>query len=149
MYKTRTTSQNEIKEEWYVIDAAGQRIGRVASVSAELLLAKNNPLMRDYIHPKVKVIIINAEKLDIPKKKLFQKEYTTYSGYPSGLKIKSLEEVMAKDPRKVIERAVKGMLPKNKRGNSIYASNLFVYVGDEHKHEAQKPLEINVKEFKV
>lgn len=151
MQKTKTTSQSEIVEKWYMIDAAGQRLGKVASAAAQLLMAKNDPTMRSYLMPKTKMIIINAADLDLTEKKRISKLYTNYSGFPGGLRTLTLDEVMQKDPREVIIKAVRGMLPRNKRGNHILDTNLYVYAGAEHKHEAQAAQveQIKLDNFKI
>ncbi len=142
--KQRKINQKSIEEKWYLIDATGLRIGKVATKAAELLLDKGNPLMRDYLQPNTKVIITNAEKIDFTEKKGFSKFYQTYSGYPGGLKRLSLEEQIKKNPTYPLERAIKGMLPKNKRGKAI-VTNLKLYSGSEHVHTAQNPQIIEFK----
>ncbi len=145
--KTRSISQTEIEEKWYLVDAAGQRIGRVATAVAELLLGKNNPKIKDYIDPKVKVIVINSEKIDVAPKKTFTKFYTKYSGYPGGLTIEDLQTKVSQDPTFVLRNAIKGMLPKNKRGNKVI-TNLKLFVGSEHQYEAQKPVTLDLTKVK-
>jgi large subunit ribosomal protein L13 len=146
-FKTRTTSESEIVEKWYQIDATGKRIGLLATKIAEMLLDKGNPKMRDYLTPKVKVVIVNADQLDISDKKKISKLYTQYSGYPGGLKTFTLGEVYEKFPERVLEKAIKRMLPKNRRGRAIY-TNLYVYAGTEHKHQPQKPEIVDIEEIK-
>src|SRR5688572_24344081 len=118
---TRSISQNEINEEWFLVDAAGLRIGDLASKVAELLLGKTDPKVRANLDPRKKVVVVNSEKLDVTPKKTFMKFYKRYSGYPGGLKVEDLGTLQARKPAAVIEHAVKGMLPKNKRGNAIFA----------------------------
>lgn len=142
-YTPDTVSVSQIEEEWFEVDAAGKRLGIVASKVAELLLAKHNPLMRDYLTPKTKVIVINADKLDVTDNRK-NKVYTRYSGYPSGLKKETLGEVMEKKPKKALERAIKGMLPKGNRGREIFSSNLKVFASAEHEHSAQKPKQVKI-----
>lgn len=144
MNKTRTFNQNDIAEEWYLIDAKGLRIGKLASKVAELLMAKHNPKMRSYLSPKTKVIVTNAAELDIPAKKHLGKVYTAYSGYPGGLRIETLAEVKEKDPTRIIEHAIKGMLPHTRRTDAIMASNLYIYAGADHKHQAQNPTNLDI-----
>lgn len=148
MRKTSSVSQKEINEKWYLVDAEGQRIGVLASKVSELLQGKNNPLVRSYHDPMVKVIVINAEKLDVTPKRGMTKFYSAYSGYPDGLKFSNLADLMKVNPAKPIEFAVKGMLPRTKRGESILA-NLRVFSGPKHDHEAQKPEAINIKKLKI
>jgi large subunit ribosomal protein L13 len=146
--KTRSIKQSEIEEKWFLINAEGMRIGQVASKAAELLLGKKNRLVRDNLDPRTKVVIINSSRLDITPKRSFTKFYKRYSGFPGGLKFISLEEQAKKNSNFIIENAVSGMLPKNKRGNKLL-SNLKVYPGTEHKHEAQKLEEINIKDLNL
>ncbi len=146
--KPRTIKQSEIMEKWYVLDASDQRIGKIASITAELLLGKNNPLVRANLDPKTKVVVINAAKIDFTAKRGFSKFYKNYSGFPGGLKFESLDEKFEKNKTYPIENAVKGMLPKNKRGRAIM-TNLKVYEGSEHPHEAQKPELIDLNTYKI
>jgi large subunit ribosomal protein L13 len=146
-FKTKTTKAADIEEKWYQVDAAGKRIGLIASKIAEMLLDKSNPMIRDYLTPKVKVIVLNAAKVDVTEKKKISKLYTRYSGFPGGLKIHTLGEVLAAHPERVLESAVKRMLPKNRRGKAIY-SNLYVYADSTHKHEAQQPQVIDIDTLK-
>lgn len=136
---TTSVKKSQLNEKWYVVDVTGIRIGRAASQIAELLLGKGNPLVKNYLDPKVKVIVINADKVDFTAKRGLTKFYKTYSGFPGGLKSISLEELSKKHPTKPVSNAIKGMLPKNKRGNLIFSKNLFIYAGNSHMHEAQKP----------
>lgn len=141
---TTSVKKNQIVEKWYTIDVNGVRIGKAASRVAELLLGKNNPLIKAYLDPQVKVVVVNAEKVDFTPKRGMTKFYRTYSGYPGGLKVISLEEQFKKDPVKPIEHAIKGMLPKNKRGKAIFTKNLFIYSGETHPHDAQKPEAVKI-----
>ncbi len=144
----RKINQTHIDEKWYVIDATGLRLGRIATIAAELLLGKNNPLVKDYLIPKNKVIITNASKFDSTPKRKMSKLYTAYSGYPGGLRVDSLEVILKRKPTQPLEHAIKGMLPKNIRGNEIFR-NLFVYDSNEHPHEAQKPESVDIKKIKI
>lgn len=148
MRSVNSISQSDITEKWYLIDAEGQRIGLVASKAAELLQGKNNTLVRDYHKPMNKVIVINAAKIDATPKRKITKFYKNYSGFPDGLRFTSLEEYLEKDPTKPIQIAVKGMLPKTRRGDEMII-NLRVFAGSEHSHEAQKPEKIDIKNFKL
>lgn len=127
--------QNEA-EKWYLIDAAKKPLGRVATKAAELLLGKLDPsrVSKAYLLPRVKVVIVNSDKVGITGNKLTQKLYTNYSGYPGGLRVRTLATVMEKNSKEVISKAVKGMLPKNRRGKAI-GVNLYVYKNADHKHE--------------
>lgn len=149
MDKTRSVSQNEITQNWYIIDAEGHRVGRLATLISQYLLGKNNPLSRDYLAPQNKVIVLNAEKMDVTPKRAQTKYYTSYSGYPGGIEYRLLADMMVKFPERVLEKAIRGMLPKNSRGRAIMAGNLFVYRDGEHKHEAQQPVTIDVKTAKI
>jgi large subunit ribosomal protein L13 len=148
MIRTKATKQSEIAEKWYLVDAKGQRLGVVASKIAELLLAKDQPIMRDNLTPKNKVVVVNAGDLDVTARKSDMKVYTRYSGYPGGLTKSTLKEMINRFPERPLEKAVRGMLPRGKRGNHIFASNLYVYAGADHKHEAQNPVLVDLKAVK-
>lgn len=128
----------ELQRKWYVIDAAGQPLGRLASEVASILRGKHTPRFTPHVDTGDFVIVINAEKVVLTGKKLKQKKYRYHTGYPGGLKEVSYETLMAKHPEKVIEMAVKGMLPHNRLGRQMY-KKLKVYRGAEHPHQAQKP----------
>ncbi len=130
--------QSQLSLNWYVVDASGRRIGHVASLVANLLQQKNDTLYRKNLIPTAKVIIINSDLLDIPRKKSISKFYKSYSGYPGGLRFVSLEDLMKKDSRRVLYHAIKGMIPKNKRGSDMMR-NLYIYKQSKHEHEANKP----------
>ncbi|GAB4284070.1 MAG: 50S ribosomal protein L13 [Candidatus Dojkabacteria bacterium] len=145
--KQRKINKSEIEERWYIIDANGKRPGPLASFVAQLLQGKNDPLAKDYLIPKNHVIVINASKIDVAPKRVVTKFYKWYSGFPGGLRFKSMENIMKDNAVYPLEKAIKGMLPKNKRGRAIFR-NLRVYKGDSHPHEAQKPIQIDVNSFK-
>jgi large subunit ribosomal protein L13 len=149
MYKTRASKRSEVNEKWYLVDAAGQRIGRVASLVAQLLLGKNTSMTRDYLLPQNKVVIVNAGKLDITVRKAESKIYTRYSGFPGGLRVKTLGESLAKNPVKPLQHAIIGMLPRNRRGRALASKNLYIYADNVHRHEAQKPEMIKLESFKL
>ena len=128
----------KVERKWYVVDATGLTLGRLASEVAKVLRGKNKPIFTPHIDTGDYVIVINAEKVKVTGKKLDQKIYYHHSDYVGGMKETTLKEMLAKKPEKVIELAVKGMLPKGPLGRSMY-KKLFVYAGPEHKHEAQKP----------
>ena len=136
--KTYMASPSTIERKWYVIDAEGLTLGRLASETAKILRGKNKPTFTPHIDTGDYVIIVNAEKVKVTGKKLDQKIYYRHSEYVGGMKETTLREMMAKKPEKVIELAVKGMLPKGPLGREMY-KKLFVYAGPEHKHQAQKP----------
>ncbi len=136
--KTFMASPATIDRKWYVVDAEGKTLGRLASEVARVLRGKNKPTFTPHIDTGDYVIVINAEKIKVTGKKLDQKVYYHHSGYVGGLKETTLKEKLAKKPEQVIELAVKGMLPKGPLGRQMYRK-LFVYAGPEHKHAAQKP----------
>ena len=127
-----------IDRKWYVVDAEGMTLGRLASEVAKVLRGKNKPIFTPHIDTGDYVIVVNAEKVKVTGKKLEQKIYYNHSDYVGGMRETTLKEMLAKKPERVIELAVKGMLPKGPLGRSMY-KKLFVYAGPEHKHEAQKP----------
>ena len=136
--KTFMASPATIERKWYVVDAQGQTLGRLASEVAKVLRGKNKPTFTPHIDTGDYVIIVNADKVKVTGKKLEQKIYYRHSEYVGGMKETTLKEMMAKKPERVIELAVKGMLPKGPLGRQMY-KKLFVYAGPEHKHAAQKP----------
>ena len=127
-----------IDRKWYVVDATDMTLGRLASEVAKVLRGKNKPIFTPHIDCGDNVIVINAEKIKVTGKKMDQKIYYNHSDYVGGMRETTLAEMLAKKPEKVVELAVKGMLPKGPLGRSMY-TKLFVYAGPEHKHEAQKP----------
>ena len=136
--KSFMASPSTIKREWYVVDATGHTLGRLTSEIAKILRGKNKPTYTPHIDTGDYVIVVNADKIKVTGKKLDQKVYYHHSGYVGGMKETTLKEMLAKKPEKVLELAVKGMLPKGPLGRSML-KKLFVYAGPEHKHEAQKP----------
>ncbi len=148
MKSITSVKQSDILEKWYLIDARGARIGKLASITAQLLLGKNDVLKRDYHEPKTKVVIINADKLDITEKRGMTKFYKSYSGFPGGLRYASLKDLSVKHPEKPIESAIKGMLPRTKRGKDMMA-NVRIYTGEEHKHQAQELEKIDLQTFNI
>ena len=136
--KSYMASPSTIEREWYVVDAEGLTLGRLASETAKILRGKNKPIFTPHIDTGDYVIIVNADKVKVTGKKLDQKIYYRHSEYVGGMKETTLREMMEKKPERVIELAVKGMLPKGPLGREMY-KKLFVYAGPEHKHQAQKP----------
>ena len=128
----------KVERKWYVVDATGLTLGRLASEVAKVLRGKNKPIFTPHIDTGDYVIVINAEKVKVTGKKLDQKIYYHHSDYVGGMKETTLKEILAKKPEKVIELAVKGMLPKGPLGREMY-TKLHVYAGAEHPHAAQKP----------
>ncbi|MCF2655716.1 50S ribosomal protein L13 [Lacrimispora saccharolytica] len=136
--KTFMASPATIDRKWYVVDATGMTLGRLASEVAKVLRGKNKPIFTPHIDTGDYVIVINAEKVTVTGKKLDQKIYYRHSDYVGGLKQATLREKLSNKPEEVIELAVKGMLPKGPLGRQMF-KKLFVYAGPEHKHAAQKP----------
>lgn len=136
-----------IEEKWYLVDADNLKPGRLASVVAQLLQGKLNPLVRKYHNPKVKVVVVNTDKLDISPKKGVTEFFRSYSGFPGGLKFTNLEDLMKKDSTKVVRIMVEGMMPKTKMSNAI-AVNLKLFKSNTHTHEAQKPEVLDLKTLK-
>ena len=136
--QTYMANPDKIERKWYVVDADGCTLGRLASGVASVLRGKNKPQFTPHVDTGDYVIIVNADKIKVTGKKLNQKIYYNHSDYVGGMRETTLKEMLAKKPERVIELAVKGMLPKGPLGRSMY-SKLFVYAGPEHKHEAQKP----------
>ena len=136
--QTYMANPDKIERKWYVVDADGCTLGRLASGVASVLRGKNKPQFTPHVDTGDYVIIVNADKIKVTGKKLEQKIYYNHSDYVGGMRETTLKEMLAKKPERVIELAVKGMLPKGLLGRSMY-TKLFVYAGPEHKHEAQKP----------
>ena len=136
--KSFMASPATIERKWYVVDAADMTLGRLASEVAKVLRGKNKPTFTPHIDTGDYVIVVNAEKVKVTGKKMDQKIYYHHSDYVGGMKETTLREMLAKKPEKVVELAVKGMLPKGPLGREMY-TKLFVYAGPEHKHQAQKP----------
>ena len=136
--KTFMASPATIDRKWYVVDAEGMTLGRLASEVAKVLRGKNKAIFTPHIDTGDYVIVVNAEKIKVTGKKLDQKIYYKHSDYVGGMKETTLREMLAKHPERVIEFAVKGMLPKGPLGREMF-TKLFVYAGPDHKHAAQKP----------
>ena len=136
--KSYMASPATVERKWYVVDATGYTLGRVASEVAKVLRGKNKAIFTPHIDTGDYVIIVNADKIKVTGKKLDQKIYYHHSDYVGGMKETTLREMMAKKPEKVVELAVKGMLPKGPLGRQMY-TKLHVYAGPEHNHQAQKP----------
>ena len=136
--KTYMPSAKSIDRKWYVVDAEGQTLGRLATVVAATLRGKNKPIFTPFLDTGDYVIVVNADKITVTGKKLDQKTYFSHSKYIGGVKETTLREMLAKKPERVVEHAVIGMLPKGPLGRQM-AKKLFVYAGPEHKHQAQKP----------
>ena len=146
-YKTRSVNKEGADKKWVVIDAEDAVLGRLASKTAFILRGKHRASFTPHSDTGDNVIVINAEKVKLTGNKWEDKKYIRHTGHPGGQRIATAREVMDKDPIRLVEKAVKGMLPKNKLGRAIY-KNLHVYAGAEHKHEAQKPTSIDLNSIK-
>ena len=142
--KTYMANPDKIERKWYVVDAEGQTLGRMASEIAKVLRGKNKPEYTPHVDTGDYVVVVNAEKVKVSGKKLQQKIYYNHSDYVGGMKETTLAEMMAKKPEKVIELAVKGMLPKGPMGRDMI-KKLHVYAGAEHNHAAQQPKALEIK----
>ena len=145
-YKTISANKATATKEWVLVDAEGQALGRLASKVAKLLRGKHKPNFTPHVDCGDNVIIINSEKINLTGNKWQDKTYIRHTGYPGGQRSLTARELFSKDPARLVEKSVKGMLPKNKLGADLFR-NLTVVVGSEHKHEAQKPKTINLNEF--
>lgn len=143
-YKTLSAKQQNIHKEWFLVDAQGQSLGRLASQVASIIRGKNKSWFTPHVDCGDNVVIINAEKICLTGKKWDKKLYVSHTGYPGGQKIVTPRQLKARFPTRIIERAVKGMLPKNKLGRRLL-HNLFIYAGQEHSQGAQQPKSIKLK----
>ncbi len=146
-YKTISANNATAQKEWVLIDAEGETLGRLASIVAKLLRGKYKTNFTPHVDCGDNVVVINAEKVQLTGKKWTDKRYFRHTGYPGGQRITNPAELLAKNPIALVEKAVKGMLPKNKLGSALYR-NLYVYAGNEHKQEAQKPKKIDINTIK-
>ncbi len=137
-YKTVSAKKEEVNRQWYIIDAEGEVVGRLASRIASVLRGKHKPDFTPHVDTGDNITVINAEKVRFTGSKWDNKEYITYSGYPGGQKRKTANEMWDKKPLAILENAVKGMLPKNKLGRAMI-KKMFLYEGAEHPHFAQQP----------
>lgn len=139
--KTVSVREQDIQRDWYVVDAQGQTLGRLASRIATLLRGKHKPTYTPHVDCGDYVIVVNADKIHVTGRKLTQKKYYRHSGYPGGIKQTTLRDQLQKFPDRVIEAAVRGMLPRNRLGRRMF-NKLKVYAGPEHPHQAQQPKSI-------
>ena len=146
-YKTVSANAASVEKNWVVVDAEGQTLGRLASKVALLIRGKRKPNYTPHVDCGDNVIIVNAEKVVLSGNKMTDKTYVWHTGYPGGQRTTNPEQTMPKFPERIVEKAVKGMLPKNRLGAELFR-NLHVYAGPEHKNEAQKPTVININEIK-
>ena len=142
-YKTKFANDQTVVQNWYIVDAEGEILGRLASKVAKVIRGKNKPDFTPHVNSGDKVIIINADKVRMTGKKWDQKIYRRHTGYPGGLRLKSAKQMLDAKPTEIVLNAVRGMLPKNKLQKK-YLSNLHVYTGREHPHQAQKPVELEI-----
>lgn len=141
--KSYMQKKETVERKWYVIDAEGKPLGRVASKAAHILRGKHKATYTPHIDCGDYVIIVNASKVLLTGNKLEDKKYYSHSQYPGGLRTRTAKEMIEKYPEEMVEKAVRGMLPKNRLGRAMY-KKLFVYAGSDHKHMAQKPSEMDV-----
>ncbi len=146
-YKTQAAKKEEVQRQWYVVDATDQVLGRLASKVAKILRGKHKPNFTPHVDTGDYVIIINADKVRLTGKKMTDKVYVRYSGYPGGERTLTPKDILKKHPERLVEMAVRGMLPKNRLGRQMF-KKLFVYAGDQHPHQAQKPVKLNLNEIK-
>ena len=146
-YKTISSNKNTVDKKWVLVDASEQTLGRMCSKIAKLLRGKYKPNFTPHVDCGDNVVVINAEKIILSGNKWESKEYIRYTGYPGGQKFTSAQEMLEKHPERLIEKAIKGMLPKNTLGRALYR-NLKVYTGSEHNHDAQKPEVLNLDTLK-
>lgn len=143
-YKTLSAKNETVENAWLVVDAEGQTLGRLASQVASVLRGKHKTCYTPHVNCGDYVIIVNADKVKLTGNKLTQKVHYTHSGYPGGQKQRTPAQILDKHPNRLLEMAVKGMLPKNKLGSAMFRK-LFVYAGSEHPHQAQKPTPLTLK----
>jgi large subunit ribosomal protein L13 len=146
-YKTKSANKETVKKEWVLVNAEGEVLGRMASKVAKILRGKHKPSFTPHVDCGDYVIIINAEKVKLTGKKMTDKKYFRHTGYPGGQVIETPEQLLAKKPFSVVEKAIKGMLPKSRLGSELFR-NLHVFSGPVHTHEAQQPKEINLNDIK-
>ncbi len=145
-YKTISANRKTVDKQWLLVDAEGETLGRLASKVAKMLRGKHKPNFTPHVDCGDNVVVINAEKIHLSGNKWESKTYLRYTGYPGGQRSTSVLEVLQKTPERIVEKAVKGMLPKNRLGADLFR-NLKVYAGTTHGQEAQKPTVINLKDF--
>ncbi|MGA0384650.1 MAG: 50S ribosomal protein L13 [Flavobacteriaceae bacterium] len=146
-YKTKSANAATVDKQWVLVDAEGQILGRLASKVATILRGKNKPSFTPHVDCGDNVVIINASKVTLTGSKATDKKYLRHTGYPGGQRETTTKELFESHPERIIENAVKGMLPKNKLGAELFR-NLRVYAGDSHDQEAQKPVQINLNDLK-
>ena len=146
-YKTISANKATVSKEWLLVDAEGQTLGRLASKVAKLLRGKHKTNFTPHVDCGDNVIVINAEKINLSGNKWVEKTYQRYTGYPGGQRETTATEMLEKQPERIVEKSIKGMLPKNRLGADLFR-NLKVYAGTDLGHEAQKPKAINLNDYK-
>ena len=146
-YKTVSANKETVEKEWYIVDAENVVLGRLASVIAMVLRGKHKPSFTPHVDCGDNVIVINAEKIKLTGNKMSDKQYVRHSGYPGGQRFQTPEDLLSKKPTAVMEKAIKGMLPKSRLGSEMFR-NLFVYAGENHTHEAQQPKTLDLNKIK-
>ncbi|PCJ64517.1 MAG: 50S ribosomal protein L13 [Bacteroidetes bacterium] len=142
-YKTISANSKTVNKQWVVVDAEGKTLGRFCSEIAKVLRGKNKTNYTPHVDCGDNVIVINAEKVTFTGNKMDVKEYETFSGYPGGRRVTLAKELLARKPKDLVERGVRGMLPKNRLGRKLF-TNMHVFVGPEHNHAAQKPTKLDI-----
>jgi len=146
-YKAEAANSKTVNKEWLLVDADGQTLGRLASRVANILRGKHKTNFTPHVDCGDNVVVINADKISLSGNKWDDKKYIRYTGYPGGQRVRTARDLMDKKPTALVEKAVKGMLPKNRLGADLFR-NLYVYAGSEHNQEAQKPKQINLNDLK-
>ena len=142
-YKTKSANAATVDKKWVLIDVEGEILGRIASQIAFIIRGKHKPEFTPHVDCGDNVVVVNAEKIRLTGNKWDDKKYIRHTGYPGGQRIRTAKEQLERDPRKIIENAVRGMLPKNRLGSKLY-TNLYVYAGSEHPHAGQDPQTIEI-----
>ena len=142
-YKTISANAKTVNKHWVVVDAEGKTLGRFCSEVAKVLRGKNKTSFTPHVDCGDNVIVLNAEKITMTGNKMNVKEYQNFSGYPGGRRVEIAKDLLARKPKDLIERGVRGMLPKNRLGRKLF-TNMHVFVGTEHTHEAQKPTKLDI-----
>ena len=146
-YKTVSANKETVQKEWFVVDAKDEVLGRLASKVAVILRGKHKPSFTPHVDCGDNVIVINAEKVKLTGNKMIEKQYVRHTGYPGGQRTQTPEDLLSKKPEAVVEKAVKGMLPKSRLGSAIF-NNLYVFAGENHPHEAQQPKKLDLNTIK-
>lgn len=146
-YKTISANSSTVTKEWFVVDATNQTLGRLSSAIAKILRGKHKPSFTPHVDCGDNVIVINAEKVRLTGNKMADKRYVRHTGYPGGQRFANPTQLLAKQPERLVEYAVKGMIPRNRLGAKVF-KNLYVYAGPSHQHEAQNPKELNLNNIK-